>query len=67
MKATDEQIVVVEKMGAVDLYECYRPCKCEICRVCGYRKHTAVHGPFLGQLPGSKPWGHQFVSKEKTK
>ena len=52
--------------GAVDLSECPtgagNKCRCRPrCRMCGFRKHMAVHGPVLGQPPGSKPWDHEFV------
>ena len=51
--------------GAVDLSECPtgagNRCRCDRCRVCGYRKHMAVHGPMYGEPPGSKPWDHEFV------
>ncbi len=56
--------------GAVDLTECqlrntgrWKSCKCEFCARCGQRKHVAVHGPFYGEPPGSKPWGHKFVDR----
>lgn len=61
--------------GAVDINECphrkhlritrggIRPgnCRCGRCAVCGYQKHEGIHGPLVGQPPGSKPWGHEFV------
>lgn len=57
--------------GAVDLDECpgalrygSRRCDCGKCRVCGFSKHMAIHGPFDGQPPGSKPWGHQFEPQQ---
>lgn len=56
--------------GAVDIEACpffadrKRTCRCEPCARCGNRKHTAVHGPFAGEPPGSKPWGHRFVERE---
>lgn len=54
--------------GAVDLCSCpnrrYRlnrwRCDCGKCIVCGHQKHTAIHGPFYGQPPGSKPYGHEY-------
>ncbi len=52
--------------GAVDLDECPRRaggkygCRCELCAVCGNRKHTAIHGPEMGGAPGGKPYGHAF-------
>ena len=55
--------------GAVDFEECpYRAnrCRCGLCAVCGHQKHTSVHGPFAGEAPGSKPWGHRFVSAKET-
>lgn len=56
--------------GAVDLNDCLytkfgRKCKCGYCVICGYAKHTAIHGPLFGQPPGSRPYGHEFVLKEK--
>lgn len=59
--------------GAVDLKECHRRrrvrggssfCNCEVCAVCGLKKHTGIHGPALGEPPGSKPYGHEFVSQQ---
>lgn len=55
--------------GAVDLSECpqsqsLRACKClPKCRVCGFGKHMAVHGPMQGELPGGKPYDHEFEAK----
>lgn len=55
-----------EMSGAVDLSECpksqtMRPCKCQPkCRICGFGKHMAVHGPVNGGGPGSKPFGHEY-------
>lgn len=53
--------------GAVDLNECprfYRRCQCGRCAICGYAKHTAIHGPFFGQAPGSAPYGHTYAEDE---
>lgn len=36
-------------------------CRCEKCDVCGYGKHSPMHGPIYGQPIGSAPWGHEFV------
>jgi hypothetical protein len=49
--------------GAVDLSECpTRHCVCKPrCEVCGFGKHSAVHGPFYGQPPGSKPYDHRYI------
>lgn len=57
--------------GAVDLDACptrgrRRLCRCGACLKCGFPKHTAVHGPVYGQPPGSKPWGHEFVTITTT-
>lgn len=57
--------------GAIDLGECYflkrnRHCMCEICAICGLRKHKSVHGPFKDNPPGSKPWGHKFIEAGKV-
>lgn len=38
-----------------------RDCRCDFCAVCGYRKHTAIHGPLAGNGAGSRPWGHRYV------
>lgn len=47
--------------GAVDLSECRDTrCGCEKCAVCGFRKHTAIHGPLFGCPPGTRPYGHKF-------
>lgn len=52
--------------GATDWYECRTrtragTCRCEPkCKVCGWGKHMAVHGPFFGKPPGSKPYDHEF-------
>ena len=66
-------------MSAVNLDECpylnrkltYRKtkvmnrgtCRCGACKICGFPKHSAVHGPVYGQPPGTKPWDHEFVSE----
>ena len=58
--------------GAIDLDACTTRrrygrqgtsglCRCEPkCSVCGYGPHVAVHGPLYGQLPGSRPAGHEY-------
>jgi hypothetical protein len=48
--------------GAVDVFDCPSggKCKCGKCMVCGFHKHTAIHGPVNGGGPGSKPYGHAF-------
>lgn len=54
--------------GAVDLSECPYPvgrCKCGICVFCGFSKHMAIHAPVLGEMPGTKPWGHEFTTIEE--
>jgi hypothetical protein len=55
---------LAQPIGAVDLCDCpYRPraCKCEPkCKVCGFGKHMAIHGPVFGRSPGSKPYDHEF-------
>jgi hypothetical protein len=56
--------------GAVDFNECPRSgyvrslnyCECGHCAVCGFPKHTTVHGPSYGQPPGSEPYDHQYVA-----
>jgi hypothetical protein len=56
--------------GAIDLAACPdRPkgCKCgPRCTICGFNKHMAVHGPFYGALPGSKPYDHQYTPPAKN-
>ncbi len=52
--------------GAVDYKECPRgggegKCRCGKCAVCGWPKHSAVHGPLFRCEPGTKSWGHDFV------
>ena len=54
--------------GAVDLDKCpylRNHCKCGYCTVCGFPKHTAIHGAFYGEAPGSEPFGHEFVLRTK--
>ena len=53
--------------GAVDLDDCPShysgsgKCRCEPrCKICGEQKHMAIHGPLMGEPPGSKPWGHEY-------
>lgn len=52
--------------GAIDVYACqtrtpkFHNCRCELCVICGYRKHTGIHGAIYGEPEGSKPWGHEF-------
>ena len=57
--------------GAVDIWKCPKrgtkfACNCDPCRVCGYGKHTAIHGPKLGKKPGSDPWGHEYKPPDPT-
>ena len=55
--------------GAVDLDECtsLRGCTCKpVCLICGFGKHSAVHGPVAGKPPGSAPWGHRFQSEPRA-
>lgn len=58
--------------GAIDFKECPRyfggqSCRCEPkCRVCGFRKHMAIHGPFFGEEPGTKPYGHEFEPSQSS-
>jgi hypothetical protein len=58
--------------GAVDLDKCpdrmrarsrMLVCKCGKCSVCGFPKHTAIHGPVNGKGEGSKPYGHEFTEE----
>lgn len=56
--------------GAIDWNECpylimMRRCRCGYCAVCNHPKHTAIHGPVYGEPPGSKPYGHEFISRSK--
>ena len=52
--------------GAIDLDTCTTRqgpslCRClPRCTVCGYGPHVSVHGPLYGQLPGSRPCGHEY-------
>jgi hypothetical protein len=49
--------------GAVDFEECAWGCnKCHHgkCKICGFNKHCAVHGPVYDELPGGKPYDHEF-------
>ena len=46
-------------MGAVDFSECPNKqwsnrgkCRCGVCRVCGFAKHTAIHGPVMPKQNG---------------
>lgn len=53
--------------GAVDLDECRTRsysgnCRCGKCAKCGWGKHCSLHGPFLGELPGSKPFDHEYAA-----
>ena len=55
--------------GATDYHACitrdrWGRCRCERCARCGWGKHTAIHGPAYGHLPGSEPVGHEFESGE---
>ena len=40
-----------------------RSCRCEKCDVCGYGKHSPLHGPLFGRPVGSPPYGHEFVPR----
>ena len=63
-------------IGAIDFEECPKfkypvadprhgkACRCGKCVVCGFVKHSAIHGPMDGGLPGSKAWGHEFIPKQ---
>ncbi len=49
--------------GAVLVDECPtypHKCKCGKCRLCGYDKHSAIHGAVNDGHAGSKPFGHEF-------
>lgn len=38
-------------------------CPCGICKVCGFRKHVSLHGPYTETATGRlilKPWSHAF-------
>lgn len=61
-----------EERGAVDYRECPKGggagrCRCGICAVCGFPKHSALHCAFYGQPAGSKPFDHAYVPKEEPK
>ncbi len=52
--------------GAIDIKECPdwpRACRCPKCVLCGFGLHYAVHGPYFGAAPGSKPYNHQYKLK----
>jgi hypothetical protein len=58
---------MAKSKGAVDFKECPYylarkawKCRCGSCDVCGFHKHTAIHGPLYGGSVGSAPWGHEF-------
>lgn len=50
---------------SIDILNCSRywshECHCTPCDVCQQGKHSAYHGPVLGQPVGSPPWGHEYV------
>ena len=53
--------------GAIDFSECRTVrhcCRCASCAVCGNRKHTSIHGPYYGEQPGSRSFGHDFVKSD---
>jgi len=60
-----------ETSGASDFYKCPNRwtnsngsaglCRCiPKCEICGYGEHDGVHGPYYGEPPGSKPYGHKY-------
>ena len=54
--------------GALDLRDCptasyFGRCRCGKCLNCEFQKHMAIHGPYFGKLPGTKPWGHKFIMR----
>ena len=61
----------MELNGAVDIDACpirrirrntiQWSCLCGLCALCGFPKHSAVHGPHFGQQAGSKPYDHEYV------
>ena len=62
---------MLDQSGALDDSQCpyvrdhrKRGCRCGKCLRCGFPKHSALHGPFQGELPGSKPWGHRYQPTE---
>jgi len=57
--------------GATDTDACtnkrYYNCQCyPKCVICGNGEHSAIHGPFYGQPPGSKPYEHEFQPRAST-
>lgn len=38
-------------------------CRCELCAVCGYRRHDAVHMPHFGAPKDAPAYNHEFVPK----
>ena len=69
--APQDDLTAAER--AVDMSQCpshqygrlYNRCACGRCKVCGFQKHMAVHGPFYGQPPGSQPYDHEFVALDR--
>ena len=56
----------VDDDGAVDMSRCsMKACRHGVCDRCGYPMHSAIHGPVNGGEPGSRPFGHRFVSEAK--
>ncbi len=53
----------------IDVWNCptrtrkFFNCACEICAVCGFRKHTAIHGSVMGQP--DRFYGHPFVQRDE--
>jgi len=35
-------------------------CRCGECQICGFPKHTAIHGPVNDGGAGSRPFDHEF-------
>jgi hypothetical protein len=56
--------------GAIDIETCVTRTRTGSCRclpkcICGYGPHSALHGPFYGQQPGTKPYDHEYQARKK--
>ena len=66
-ESADKIVGLTDGLGAVDLEACpsrsmNHKCWCGKCALCGFSMHMAIHGPSYGAAPGTKPWGHEYVS-----
>lgn len=68
-KSPSGMILSDETSGAVTYSQCPtgggNRCRCGTCRICGFHKHTAIHGPGCDDpRPGTRPCGHVFAGPE---